>query len=198
MSFYRVIFCLGNPGSGKNTQCDLIKEKYKDRIFHFSCGDLLREEASNPNSKNGEIINQMIKEGMIVPADITCRLAKNQMEKIGKEYVFLIDGFPRNEENYNGWKKVFGDESKIEAVLFLQCSDEVCSSRIKKRSQNSGRIDDNDVSLQKRFDVFKKETLPNIENLTQFSKIIKINSEGDNIHIIFNEICNEIDKILKI
>ena len=47
---YKIIFVLGYyiknklspPGCGKNTQCDLIVERYK--LIHFSAGDLLREE----------------------------------------------------------------------------------------------------------------------------------------------------------
>jgi len=46
------------------------------------------------------LINNIIKEGKIVPVDITVNLIKNAMEKLGwKEKRFLIDGFPRNEDN---------------------------------------------------------------------------------------------------
>ena len=38
---WNIIFVLGSPGGGKGTQCDKIKEKYQ--IFHYSCGELLRE-----------------------------------------------------------------------------------------------------------------------------------------------------------
>lgn len=191
---YKVIFCLGNPGSGKNTQCDLIKEKFK--FSHFSCGDLLREEASTINSENGELINYYIKEGLIVPAKITCSLAKREMTNRGKENIYLIDGFPRNKENLEGWWEVFGDSCVILSVLYLDCSEETCFSRIKKRSQGSGRIDDNDDSLIKRFKVFKQETLPNIEFLSSYTKIIKVNTDRDDRMIILEDISNELDKIL--
>jgi UMP-CMP kinase len=36
-----VVFILGGPGSGKGTQCSLIKDKFK--FVHLSAGDLLRE-----------------------------------------------------------------------------------------------------------------------------------------------------------
>lgn len=38
----KVVFMCGGPGSGKGTQCDLIKEKYVTN--HLSPGELLREE----------------------------------------------------------------------------------------------------------------------------------------------------------
>ncbi len=190
---YKVIFVLGNPGSGKNTQCDFIKEKYNTKIHHFSCGDLLREEAANETSKNGEMINKLIKEGKIVPATVTCSLAKREMQSKGKNKLFLIDGFPRNEENLEGWLKVFGDECKIEAVLFFDCADEICTKRIKLRSQSSGRIDDNDDSLRKRFKVFQDETIPNINRLSKMTNVIKINTEGNDKLEIFKEIILQLE-----
>lgn len=35
------------PGAGKNTQCDLLVEKFK--FVHFGAGDLLREEVIKNN-----------------------------------------------------------------------------------------------------------------------------------------------------
>lgn len=192
---YQVIFVLGNPGSGKNTQCDLIKEKYK--LVHFGCGDLLRAEASNKESQYGELINGYIKDGAIVPAKITCSLAKREMDTHGKSSVFLIDGFPRNKENLDGWNGVFGSECEILSVLLLDCSDEICTQRIKIRSQSSGRIDDNDDSLKRRFKVFQEETMVNInDNLSKLTKIIKINSEVGDKQKIFDTISAELDKVL--
>lgn len=190
---YKVIFVLGNPGSGKNTQCDLIKLNYD--VIHFSCGDLLRDEANAENSENGELINTLIKEGKIVPAKITCSLAKREMKKHGKEKTYIIDGFPRNRENLNGWIEVFGDECIIQAVLHLDCSDEVCSSRIKLRSINSGRIDDNEESLKKRFLVFKNETIPNLEFLSTMTSVLKINSELNDRNLVFEIIKSHLDNL---
>ena len=188
---YKVIFCLGNPGCGKNTQCDLIKEKYK--FSHFSCGDLLRAEASTEGSENGNLINELIREGKIVPAKITCSLAKREMNSRGKENIYLIDGFPRNKENLDGWLEVFGEECIILAVIHLDCSDETCSKRIKLRALNSGRIDDNEDSLKKRFKVFEDETLPNIERLSDITKVLKIDSDKNDKDEIFKNLCSEID-----
>ncbi len=37
----QVIFVLGGPGSGKGTQCDIMKAQYGFK--HFSVGELIRE-----------------------------------------------------------------------------------------------------------------------------------------------------------
>ncbi len=80
-SQYKVIFVLGPPGSGKNTQCDKIVEKYN--LIHFSCGELLRGAAAIEDEQ-GKKVNEIMKEGKIVPVEITCGLAKREMEKHGK------------------------------------------------------------------------------------------------------------------
>ena len=38
---------------------------------------------------------------------------------------FLIDGFPRNEDNLAGWEKQMEDKAEIKFVLFFNCPEEV-------------------------------------------------------------------------
>ena len=190
---YRVIFVLGAPGSGKNTQCDNLIQKYN--FIHFSCGDLLREAALK-DDEDGKLINYYIKEGLIVPVRITCKLAKNKMDLTSGKNIFLIDGFPRNKENLDGWIDTFGDSCKILAVLFLECSVEICTERIKKRSIYSGRTDDNDESLKKRFRILEETTIPNLENLKKYTNIIKVKSEESSEEVL-RKIINEFDKLLQ-
>ena len=60
----------------------------------IAAGDLLREERNRPGSKVGELINSYIKEGQIVPMEITIKLLDTAMLQSGGNR-FLIDGFPR-------------------------------------------------------------------------------------------------------
>lgn len=47
------------------------------------------------------------------------------MQKSGKEN-FLIDGFPRNKDNVDGWKQAMDGKVNIQCVLFFDCNEEVC------------------------------------------------------------------------
>lgn len=96
-----VVFVLGGPGSGKGTQCTRIVNDFG--YVHLSAGDLLREEM-NSGSKHGEMISTMIKNGEIVPSVVTVNLLKTAIEKSGKDK-FLVDGFPRNQENNSSWEE---------------------------------------------------------------------------------------------
>lgn len=43
-------------------------------FVHLSAGDLLRAERQKPGSQYGDLINEHIKNGTIVPVAITCKL----------------------------------------------------------------------------------------------------------------------------
>lgn len=47
------------------------------------------------------------------------------MEKDAKKFRFLIDGFPRNEDNLQGWNTVMDGKADVKFVLFFDCSNEV-------------------------------------------------------------------------
>jgi UMP-CMP kinase len=88
-----IIFVLGGPGSGKGTQCANLVRDYGFK--HLSAGDLLREEQDRPGSEFGERIKTDIREGRIVPMEITVQLLKNAIQHtIEKDNnrQFLIDG----------------------------------------------------------------------------------------------------------
>lgn len=38
---------------------------------------------------------------------------------------FLIDGFPRNKDNLDGWTLQMSDKTNLQFVLFFECSDNV-------------------------------------------------------------------------
>ena len=40
---------------------------------------------------------------------------------------FLIDGFPRNEDNLSGWNKEMDGVADVKCVLFFDCSQQVLS-----------------------------------------------------------------------
>lgn len=56
----------------------------------------------------------MIKEGKIVPAEVTVKLLQKAMEKSDNDK-FLIDGFPRNDDN----RKCFQDVVCISSFMQL-------------------------------------------------------------------------------
>ena len=114
-------------------------------------------------------------EGKIVPVEITCQLLKKGMEKNGwAAKRFLIDGFPRNQDNFDGWERVIGSSVDVPFVLFMDADEDTMISRILKRSETSGRNDDNIESLKKRFATFRNETMPIVDYYDKQGKCRKI------------------------
>ena len=92
-----MFFVLGLPGAGKGTQCARLVEEYG--FVHLSAGDLLRKERQS-GSENADMINKICLAGKIVPSTITCGLLKKAMQDAGWDSKkFLIDGYPRNDDN---------------------------------------------------------------------------------------------------
>jgi len=126
-------------------------------------GDLLRQERKSEGSQYGDLIEQHITNGTIVPVAITCSLLERAMQESDKND-FLIDGFPRNEDNLDGWNKAMGDKVNLKFVLNFECGQDACIQRCLERGATSGRSDDNEESLKKRFITFVNSTQPIIEH----------------------------------
>lgn len=182
-----VVFLLGGPGSGKGTQSANLVRDYG--FTHLSAGDLLRAEQARPGSQYGDLIKSYIREGTIVPMEITVALLSNAMadalEKqgvsgsaagpAGKKARFLIDGFPRKLD-----QAVFFEETVClsELTLFLNCPEEVMEKRLMKRGETSGRDDDNAESIRKRFRVFVDTSMPVVHAFEKQGKVVSVEATG--------------------
>lgn len=68
----------------------------------MSAGDLLRAHMKS-GTPDGKMVAEMIANGQIVPSHVTISLLQAAMDASGKTQ-FLIDGFPRNEENRSAFE----------------------------------------------------------------------------------------------
>ena len=164
-------------------------QKAKTSIF---AGDLLREERNSPGSQYGELIEHHITNGTIVPVAITCSLLERAMQTSEKND-FLIDGFPRNEDNLQGWTESVGDKVNLKFVLFFDCGEDTCLKRCLDRgAAGSGRSDDNEESLKKRFVTYMNATMPIIEHFNKLDMVKKIDAGRD-----VDQVWNDVENIFK-
>lgn len=176
----RVLFVLGGPGAGKGTQCAKLVKEYE--FVHLSAGDLLREERA-AGGELADMIQTYINEGKIVPVKVTVQLIKKAMDKSGATK-FLIDGFPRNYENLNGWNEVMGDSAIVDGVLQYDVAEETLTSRLLKRGETSGRSDDNIESIIKRLRTYNESTVAVIDHFDKLGQVTRING-SDPIDVVF-------------
>jgi len=176
-----VIFVLGGPGAGKGTQCSRLVEVFN--FSHLSAGDLLRAEQNREGSQYGDMIRTCIREGTIVPQEVTIKLLEIAMSselqtRSGPGWTngkgrFLIDGFPRKMDQALIFEETVCSPSQ---VLVFEADQEVMIQRILERGKTSGREDDNIESLKKRFQTHNELVQPVIKYLEKQGKVIKIDS----------------------
>lgn len=171
-----VVYILGGPGSGKGTQSANLVRDYG--FVHLSAGDLLREEQDTEGSQYGDLIKDYIKEGLIVPMEITVKLLENAMRaKMGSDGTgkFLIDGFPRKMD-----QAIFFEQSVCpsKCTLFLDAPEDVMRERLLDRGKTSGRSDDNEESIIKRFRTFVETSMPVVDMFEKEGKVVQASAVG--------------------
>ena len=157
------------------TQCEFLSSEFG--MIHLSAGELLRNERAS-DSVNGKLIESYLKEGKIVPVQITIDLLRQAMEKYQSNR-YLIDGFPRNWDNIRGWESTMEDNCDVEGVLFLDCPEEILETRILGRGLTSGRSDDNIETIRKRFSTYKESTIPILEYYDDSKRLIRVRGDQD-------------------
>lgn len=178
---------LGRPGSGKGTVCSKLHEEFGYR--HISVGGLLREQMNNPENEDREILKKHMLQGKVAPVEITCKLLENEIIQQAKKCMpsessvpiskFLIDGFPLNLSNQSGFQKTLGKKINLESVIYLNCSENTCVTRIIDRSTNSGRYDDTMSRIGSRHVVYMKEAMPVVEYYKSFLNFHEIDAEQE-------------------
>ena len=127
----------------------------------------MREEKSKPTDI-GRLIDSYLKEGKIVPVEISLNLLRGAIKDLNWNR-YLVDGFPRNWDNLQGWDRMMEGIIDVESVLFIDCDEAELSRRLVSRGKYSGRDDDNEETARKRFVTFKESTIPVVEHFKQES-----------------------------
>ena len=113
----KLFLIIGAPGSGKTTDAEIIASNNKTSIAHYSTGNLLREEVDS-GSNLGKTIDSFVSKGNLCPLDIVLNTVIKALKKSNRNTI-LIDGFPRSEEQMNGFHLLFDQETQIELVKQL-------------------------------------------------------------------------------
>ncbi|KAG9102772.1 UMP-CMP kinase [Ceratobasidium sp. 370] len=202
-----VIYVLGGPGAGKGTQCARIVEDFG--FVHLSAGDLLREEQKREGSQFGALISEYIRNGAIVPMEITVKLLENAIRaELGKPHPgagwenghgrFLVDGFPRKMDQAVKFDETASQSYVVTVcmsafVLFFDTTEEVMLARLLERGKTSGREDDNVESIKKRFQTFVETSMPVVDKYRAEGKLVVIDSTRpiEVVHADVSKVLNE-------
>jgi UMP-CMP kinase len=84
---------------------------------------------------------------------------------------FLIDGFPRKMDQALKFEETVVP-SKF--VLFFDCPEEEMQKRLLQRGKTSGRADDNEESIKKRFKTFVETSMPVVDYFEKQGRVVKV------------------------
>jgi UMP-CMP kinase len=142
-------------------------------------------------SKLADIINEKINKGELVPSEITVQLIQNAMHELYDSKrccKFLIDGFPRSQQNLDAWDKVMdASKVKVDFVLYLDCPESIMTDRLLQRGKTSGRSDDTEEIIKKRFQTAQTEMMPIVESYKKDGKLKQITAD-QSVENVFTEV----------
>ncbi len=81
-------------------------------------------------------------------------------------------------------------------TIHLSCDEQTCVKRLLDRGQSSGRADDAEEVIKKRFNVFYSESMPVVDNLRQMAPLIDVDS-AQSSNSVTECITKEINNLLK-
>ena len=205
------IVLFGPPGAGKGTQANNIAKHFN--LHKISTGDLLREEIKKKTALGNEI-NNKISKGLFVSDDIINNLILSVLSNDKLRNRLIFDGYPRNLNQAKNLDLLMKENNqKISCVLSLEVDKDIIVKRILGRQvcTNCGAIfneyyyiannknhtcsskflekrsDDNEKTIQSRFDTYLDKTLPILKFYKDQNLLNQINGTDD-IDQIFKEI----------
>jgi adenylate kinase len=179
---------LGPPGAGKGTQAERLVSDFD--LPYYATGDILRAAVKDETPLGKEAKGFMDK-GELVPDELICKVIMERIDQPEAEDGFLLDGFPRNNEQADILENALEKrERKLTAVLLIDASDDEVIKRISGRrvcvknghvyhvdfdppkhegvcDQDGSRLiqrdDDKPETIEKRLEVYHAQTKPLIE-----------------------------------
>ncbi|MBI2920366.1 MAG: adenylate kinase [Planctomycetes bacterium] len=174
---------LGPPGVGKGTQALQVAAYAK--LAHVATGDILRA-AVKAGTKTGLEARSYMDSGRLVPDEVVNRLVRERLEEKDTQGGVLFDGYPRTPAQAQSLDAALRELGrKISGVFDFQAPDAVLVERISGRRtcgkcqkayhvkfapskagescETCGgalvqRSDDKPETVQKRLDVYRKDT----------------------------------------
>lgn len=125
------VVLLGAPGCGKGTLAIKLKERWN--APHISTGDMFREAVKN-GTPMGLKASEYMKNGQLVPDDITIGVVEERFAKDDVKKGFILDGYPRTVPQAEALDRILvKNKVKIDHVILLNVDEKMIIERITGR-----------------------------------------------------------------
>lgn len=186
------IVIFGPPGAGKGAQSQNIINRYE--LVHLSTGDLLRSQIAQ-GTPLGLEAKKLMDKGELVPDAVVIGMIDDKLKTTKDAKGFIFDGFPRTVAQAQALDELLQkNNTSLNGVISLEVEYDELVRRIINRGKDSGRSDDQDVSIvQNRISVYNEKTAPLIEFYKKQGRYHAIQGMGT-IDEIFCRISEQMDK----
>jgi adenylate kinase len=174
-------------------------------VQHISSGDLFRFHLREGTAL-GQRVHYYVNEGLLVPDELTIDIVLDKVLDLSREDGFLLDGFPRTEEQALALERALREKSRgLDQVLFIDVPEDELVRRLGGRyicrecqaphtvsepseaavgCQHCGgqlyqREDDSPESVARRISVYQDQTLPVLDFYRQRGLLTGVPGVGE-------------------
>jgi adenylate kinase len=194
----RLIF-LGPPGAGKGTQAQILQERFGTK--QISTGDILRENR-NKGTELGKTAEKFMLSGALVPDEVIIKMIEAELENL--QGGFIMDGFPRTVAQAEAFDALLRDKNMdLDGVVLFEADRPTLFTRLTARWTNPRtgktyntitnpsrvegiddedggplvqREDDKPETVNKRLDVYERQTAPLVDYYRRTGKLMEVNA----------------------
>jgi adenylate kinase len=170
------LLVLGPQGAGKGTQAKRISSNYG--VPHVSTGDMFRGAIAE-GSPLGQQVEPLLREGILVPDELTVSLIRERLSQDDAGAGFVLDGFPRNLVQARALDEMLAEIGRgLDAILFFDIPDSVGMERALNRAEIEKRGDDTQDVIARRLATYHAETEPVVEHYRTTGKLVPLHASG--------------------
>jgi adenylate kinase len=211
------IILIGAQGSGKGTQAEKLSQLLG--FAHVASGDLFRKAFAD-QTELGIKAKAYLDRGELVPDDLTVAMVLNHLEEPDCAQGVLLDGFPRTIAQAQALDEGLARVGKqIDLTVYIDVPREELLERLSGRyicrayqhvynirtrppkvpgvcdidgSELYQRSDDRGEAIQKRLDIFFKETIQLLDYYRRQNKLVEVNG-NQSIDQVQSDLLKEIN-----
>ncbi|HEY1563577.1 MAG TPA: adenylate kinase [Gaiellaceae bacterium] len=186
------ILVLGPQGSGKGTQAQRIKAMYG--VPHIATGDIIRQQMELM-TELGREVKEVYDRGDLVSDELMIRLIRDRLSRGDTVGGFVLDGYPRTMPQAEALDDLLRELGRdLDVVFDFQVPDrEVLLQRLLGRAAEESRSDDTPEAIQRRLELYDKETAP----LVEYYRSTRGNVVGVHADRTVDEVFREIEQSLE-
>jgi adenylate kinase len=186
------LLLLGPQGAGKGTQAKRIAAEYG--IPHVSTGDMFRS-AIAAGTPLGLRVKPILAAGGLVPDELTIALIRDRLAQEDAAPGFVLDGFPRNMRQAEALDAMLEEIGwRLDIALELQLDDATAVARLLGRAEKEGRTDDTLDVIQRRLEVYHRDTEPLVEYYRARGNLVPIHADRS-VDEVFAEIVEALEQV---